>query len=222
MYIVFEGIDGAGKTTLMEKVAEWLREKVTVKVHERCEPTKGFEKSLPLRDPLIFIDDDAALALSYALDRLIIHDDVKWFLKGGDIVLSDRSYISSLVYQKDTDFVREINKYALKPDLIVFLDVPSEIARERIIQRDGIEKAPSIEKLEQLRKKYRSIFGLGDEYPDKGVFGLDYFEVDATKSPDEILEEIKQVLKGMFNDWLDGRWQPRYFNERKVNENEEE
>lgn len=218
MYIVFEGIDGAGKTTLMKKVAEWLRELVKdsdIKVHERREPTKGFEESLPLRDPLIFIDDDAMLALSYAADRLVIHDDISWFLRNGRIVLSDRSYISSLVYQKDTDFVREINKYALKPDLIVFLDVPPEIARKRIIQRDGIEKAPSIEKLEQLRKKYSGIFGLDGGYPDKGVFGLDYFEVDATKSPDEMLEEIKQVLKGIGNDWLNGLWQPRHLREKE-------
>lgn len=212
MYIVFEGIDGAGKTTLMKKVAGWLRELVkdtNIKVHEMREPTKGFEESLPLRDPLIFIDDDAMLALSYAADRLVIHDDIKSFLENEHIVLSDRSYISSLVYQKDTDFVREINKYALKPDFVVLLDVPAEVARERIIQRDGIEKAPSVEELEKLRKKYKDIFGLGDGYADSSLFGLDYFEVDATKSQDEILEEIKQVLKGIGNDWLDGRWQPR-------------
>lgn len=207
MYIVFEGIDGAGKTTLIEKIAEWLKEE-WLKVKVVREPSRIFEESLNSRDHLIF-NDEAWLTLAYAIDRLEIHDNIQTYLKNEHIVLSDRSYISSLVYQEHTDFVRHVNGYAIKPDIIIFLDVPAEFARERIIQRDGIEKAPSVETLEKLRKEYLDILNYDD--CDHSVFGVTGFFVDASKSQEDMLEGIKPFLKNMMLNWRDGIFATRHF-----------
>lgn len=206
MYIVFEGIDGAGKSTFIKEVAEFLKDE-WLKVEVVREPSKWFEESLESRDYLIHDDDDDAwLTLAYAIDRLQIHDDVQTYLENEHIVLSDRSYISSLVYQKDTDFVREVNSYAIQPDLVIFLDVPPEIARERIIQRDGIDEAPSLETLENLRGKYFDVLNPDDS--DISLLGVNGLFVDASKSQEDMLEEIKLLLKYMLLDWRKGLLRP--------------
>lgn len=204
MYIVFEGIDGAGKSTFIKEVAEFLKDE-WLKVEVVREPSQLFEESLESRDHLIY-NEDTWLALAYAIDRLEIQDDIQTYLENDHIVLSDRSYISSLVYQEDTDFVREVNSYAIQPDLVIFLDVPPEIARERIIQRDGIDEAPSLETLENLRGKYFDVLNPDDS--DISLLGVNGLFVDASKSQEDMLEEIKLLLKYMLLDWRKGLLRP--------------
>lgn len=204
MYIVFEGIDGAGKSTFIKEVAEFLKDE-WLKVEVVREPSQLFEESLESRDHLIY-NEDTWLALAYAIDRLEIQDDIQTYLENDHIVLSDRSYISSLVYQEDTDFVREVNSYAIQPDLVIFLDVPPETARERIIQRDGIDEAPSLETLENLRGKYFDVLNPDDS--DISLLGVNGLFVDASKSQEDMLEEIKLLLKYMLLDWRKGLLRP--------------
>lgn len=204
MYIVFEGIDGAGKSTFIKEVAEFLKDE-WLKVEVVREPSQLFEESLESRDHLIY-NEDTWLALAYAIDRLEIQDDIQTYLENDHIVLSDRSYISSLVYQEGTDFVREVNSYAIQPDLVIFLDVPPETARERIIQRDGIDEAPSLETLENLRGKYFDVLNPDDS--DISLLGVNGLFVDASKSQEDMLEEIKLLLKYMLLDWRKGLLRP--------------
>lgn len=204
MYIVFEGIDGAGKSTFIKEVAEFLKDE-WLKVEVVREPSQLFEESLESRDYLIY-NEDTWLALAYAIDRLEIQDDIQTYLENDHIVLSDRSYISSLVYQEDTDFVREVNSYAIQPDLVIFLDVPPETARERIIQRDGIDEAPSLETLENLRGKYFDVLNPDDS--DISLLGVNGLFVDASKSQEDMLDEIKLLLKYMLLDWRKGLLRP--------------
>lgn len=202
MYIVFEGVDGSGKTTMWSRVAGWLKEngKGAVGTYE---PQESFDDYLKfyLGKSLDEISNlSASSALHYALERLTIKQDIKEALDEGEVVLSDRSYISSMVYQDDIDFVKEVNKYALKPDLVIFLDVDAEVAYERLKERDS-DVDVSLEYLEWYVTKYRDLLAIGGHLPwlSSHESSICVFAVNANNSEDEVFEMIIKCLKEKYH-----------------------
>lgn len=145
-FIVVEGADGAGTTTQAKKLAEELEAYYT------AEPA-GNKIGRKVEE---MISDGGysaeAIALAFAADRMAhLEEEVLPRLREGEIVVSDRYYHSSLVYQPtlgaDYSWVLELNENAVVPDLTVLLDVPTEVAlsrideRERGISRDDIKSS---------------------------------------------------------------------------------
>ncbi len=145
-FITLEGLDGAGTTT-QARMLQNVLEHMGINAVLSSEPTSGPVGSL-IRQILAgrvngrhatgmdAMFDRKALALLFAADRL---DHCETFIKPlqkqGFIVISDRYLHSSLAYQTqdaEWDWVVTINKYAVQPDLVVFLDVAPEVAMSRI------------------------------------------------------------------------------------------
>jgi dTMP kinase len=131
MYIVFEGIDGAGKSTQIQMLKEWL-EANGFRVDTLVEPTDS-EVGKLIREILQRPDATTerlqkTLALLFAADRMLIMDRLEDESK---IIISDRSFISSLAYQEPAEWVEVLNRYAKKPDLLILmdLDVAKSVAR---------------------------------------------------------------------------------------------
>ncbi|WP_405275244.1 dTMP kinase [Methanobrevibacter sp.] len=131
MYIVFEGIDGAGKSTQIGMLKEWL-EANGFRVETLVEPTDS-EVGKLIREILQRPDATTerlqkTLALLFAADRMLIMDKLEDKSK---IIISDRSFISSLAYQEPAEWVEVLNRYAKKPDLLILmdLDVAKSVAR---------------------------------------------------------------------------------------------
>ena len=205
MYIVFEGVDGSGKTTMWNRVAGWLKENRDGAVGT-YEPQESFDDYLKFHLGRILDEisnPSASSALYYALERLILKNEIKEALDEGHVVLSDRSYISSMVYQDDLDFVKEVNKYALKPDLVIFLDVDAEVAYERLKERDS-DVDVSLEDLEWYVTKYRDLLGLGGHLPwlSSHESRICVFAVNANNSEDEVFEMIITCLKEKYHNEL--------------------
>ena len=102
MYIVLEGIDGAGKSTQIKLLKEWL-ENNGLKVETVVEPT-DFEVGKLIRELLTRSDATSdtmqkTLGLLFAADRLILMDKIEKLESENTVVISDRSFYSSLVYQ---------------------------------------------------------------------------------------------------------------------------
>lgn len=163
-FIVLEGLDGAGTTTQSRSLVDHIARKGE-RVLATHEPTDGPIGNLLrqiLRGRLVALPhagvgeprpapiDPAATALLFAADRLDhLHHQVIPHLEAGIHVVCDRYVISSLAYQSletDLRFVRAINEKALKPDLVLFLRVPAEVAMARIessrTSRDTFEQLP--------------------------------------------------------------------------------
>ena len=134
LFVTFEGGDGAGKTTQVRLLAEWLRERGHGVVETR-EPG-GTELGRHIRRLLLHGGEVSprAEALLYAADRA--HDVatvIRPALDRGDVVVADRYVDSSVAYQGAArslgkDEVRELSMWAtesLIPDLTVFLDLPT-------------------------------------------------------------------------------------------------
>ena len=139
MYIVFEGIDGAGKSTQIQLLKEWLEDN-GLEVETMVEPTDSEVGKLIrkiLQRPDATTDRvQKTLGLLFAADRMLIMDKLADEKK---VVISDRSFISSLAYQEPADWISVLNKYAKKPDLLLLLDLDVTTTVSRTYGEDTFE-----------------------------------------------------------------------------------
>ncbi len=139
MYIVFEGIDGAGKSTQIQMLSDWL-EANGFRVETLVEPTDS-EVGKLIRKILQRPDATTqriqkTLGLLFAADRMLIMDKLEDESK---IIISDRSFISSLAYQEPAEWIEVLNKYAKKPDLLILLDLDVKKSVARTSGEDTFE-----------------------------------------------------------------------------------
>ena len=174
-FIVFEGIDGSGLTTQAELLKKWL-DKQSSFPYLTKEPSDGpvgalirLALSKRLLSPRNRINaafqelsslDSGTMALLFAADRMDhLVTDILPKLDNGITVIADRYWLSSFAYQTvdlDLDWVREINSKCQPPDLTIFLDVPVEMAKKRMVaQRWHVELYEDVDKLTQVRDNYQ-------------------------------------------------------------------
>ncbi len=173
--LALEGIDGAGTTTQSAHLARRLRERGHRVVQTR-EPSDGPLGGL-IRQRLVCAGAEAtdfalaALALLFAADRME-HTErlLRPAIERGDLVVSDRCLLSSLVYQGSEQpeaWVAEINAAAPLPHLIVLLDCAPEVALDRVERRgEALQRYEQLQVLAGLRERYLEIGrGLGADVP---------------------------------------------------------
>ncbi|MCK5141716.1 MAG: dTMP kinase, partial [Candidatus Heimdallarchaeota archaeon] len=158
LFVCFEGIDGSGKTTHSRLIVERLCALGYDAVYT-TEPTRWSEPGKKLRESFFAptrlpVEEEFKLFLK---DRLFhVKSEVIPLLNDGKIVVSDRYYFSSVAYQGarglDWQYILEENeKIAIEPHLVIFLDLPVDVALDRIAseRKEGIN---TFEKEESLRK----------------------------------------------------------------------
>lgn len=139
-FITFEGPEGSGKTSVLQRVAEKL--KTTYPVLTTREPG-GVPAAEQIRAILLdgeAVDERTEALLFAASRREHLVEKVLPALEKGEIVLCDRYIDSSLAYQGyargiGVEAVRAINEFAINglyPDLTIYLDITAETGRERI------------------------------------------------------------------------------------------
>lgn len=162
----FCGLDGSGKTTMINKLAVELGEKHDVFLTKQ--PTNAVRKSEIFRNYMDCPNHDAydykSLSLLAASDR-IQHSNrvIEPALRKGQIVLSDRYFYSCLANlrargYKDDKWIYEVAESIVMPDIAFFLDVPVSMAVDRVRQRPE-ERGRYIDIYLQyeLRKEYVEI-----------------------------------------------------------------
>ncbi|MFB8025220.1 MULTISPECIES: dTMP kinase [unclassified Streptomyces] len=195
-FLVLEGGDGAGKSTQVEALAEWIR----AKGHEVVVTREPGATPVGKRLRSILLDvssaglSNRAEALLYAADRAEHVDSVvRPALERGAIVISDRYIDSSVAYQgagrdlAPTEIAR-ISRWAtsgLVPHLTVLLDVDPQTARERFTEApDRLESEPA-----EFHTRVRSGFlTLAAADPAR------YLVVDAGQEPEAITIVVRHRL----------------------------
>jgi dTMP kinase len=144
-YIVIEGADGSGKTTMARNIQALLFQKLGIKAVILREPgstefadkIREVLKSTTSRSP-------EANVLAFNAARADTMREVAAHINNGGWVIADRSWISTVVYQGygeglDIDNLRRISQYAAaaQADLTVILDAPVDIRRARNHKRGG-------------------------------------------------------------------------------------
>ena len=180
MYIVFEGIDGAGKSTQIGMLKEWL-EANGFRVETLVEPTDS-EVGKLIREILQRPDATTerlqkTLALLFAADRMLIMDKLEDKSK---IIISDRSFISSLAYQEPAEWVEVLNRYAKKPDLLILMDL--DVAKS-VASTSGKDTFENEEFLTGVKENY---LNLAKNYTHEII--------DANNGVNKVSSDIKKAV----------------------------
>lgn len=198
-FIVFEGIDGAGKTTQAELLAKKINS-IGRRAYRTAEPT-ALPSGKHLREILSgdVKKSDCEIAMLFTLDRIAHNIDaeqgIRRMLEDGYDVICDRYYYSSLSYQggvTDYEWVKSMNLNCpeiLRPDLCIFLDLTPEQSLERITAgRDRLEIFENVETLTRVRNSFFSV--LSDLDDNIAV-------IDAYRAVEDIAEDIWSVYKSL-------------------------
>ncbi|MBW4442667.1 MAG: dTMP kinase [Plectolyngbya sp. WJT66-NPBG17] len=204
--IVFEGIEGCGKTTQLERSRQWLRTIQSADVISTREPG-GTQLGASIRQLLLHSDDepihDRTELLLYAADRAQhVEHFLRPHLKRGALILCDRYTDSTIAYQGygrglNFQLIDQLNQVAtggLQSDLTIWLDIDVEIGFERMKQRgkrDRIEQAS----LDFHRRVQMGFTKLAEENRDRIV------RIDGSGSELTVAEQVKAALSQAFTRW---------------------
>jgi dTMP kinase len=208
--IVFEGIEGCGKTTQIRAIEGWLREKLGsdgLEIVVTREPG-GTRLGQHLRELLLHCDEKALLSdraelLLYAADRAEhVGGLLKPHLARGNIILCDRFTDSTVAYQGygrgldlgEIDALNRIATGGLEPDLTLWLDVPVEAGLNRVKVRgkgDRIERAD----LEFHRRVREGFAHLARTHPHRIV------RVSGNADRDRVTRDIQTILTQYLIKW---------------------
>lgn len=184
MYIVLEGIDGAGKTTQINALKKWLEDS-GIEVESIVEPTDSDIGKLireMLRKPNATKENiQKTLGLLFAADRILLMDKIANEEYCNKVIISDRSFYSSLAYQEPSDWLYEINKYAKRPDLVLLLDINVNLAIERCSGEDEFEKKYF---LSNVKNKYLDLANDNDNFRI----------INANNGPNKVQSDIRKLI----------------------------
>ncbi len=199
-FVAFEGGDGAGKSTQLERLAAWVRE-VGHEVVLTREPG-ATELGAKIREVLLHgeVMDPRAEALLFAADRAHhVSSVVLPALNRGAVVVTDRYVDSSVAYQGsgrgfDPDGIAQISRWAtgsLVPDLTVVLDVDPAVGKQR---RTASGHAPDRLEAEDLAFHQRVRHGflqMAHRAPRR------YLVVDASQPAEVVAAAVRERLEPM-------------------------
>jgi len=189
-FIVFDSLDGAGNSTQVKLLADYLN-KIGKKTNITKEPTSGLIGGL-IKSQLTHDWKSSAecLQLLFSADRAYhLEKEILPLLKRGINVISDRYFFSTMAYGnlgiKDLNWLIEINKKFLLPDLSFFLKVSPGVCIERI-KKDRFE-VTLYEKEKILEKVWKNYEILAKKFENVYI-------IDGEKSIEEISKEIQKIL----------------------------
>lgn len=200
LFITFEGPEGAGKTTVIQKIAERLAEK-NIDVLATREPG-GIEIAEKIRtiilNPAHTAMDERTEALLYAAARSQHYfEKVQPALDAGKLVICDRFIDSSLAYQGyargiGIDEVLSINEFAIGkklPDMTILFDIAPEVGLARIYATGNREvNRLDVESLPFHQKVHEGYLLLVERYPERIRI------VNADQDIDSVVEDIWSLL----------------------------
>lgn len=202
-FIVFEGIDGSGKTTQSTLLYNKLIEK-NIKVHKTFEPTNSPIGKL-IRQYLSGENKGQQMALAglFASDRLDHffngEQGIVNLINSGVTVVCDRNYLSNFAYQfdeNDEDFVPLLNQKVreiLKPDVHIYIDTSIDVAMSRILKtRENIDIFENKKSLEKISSNYKKCF-------EKFKNEENILIINGNLSENEIAEEVFLKINHLFD-----------------------
>lgn len=191
-FIVFEGADGAGKSSLCKRVAEELTAK-GIEVVLTAEPTHegigAFIRSGGAGDI-----SQRTEALLFVADRNDHTEKIKEMVSEGKVVLCDRYFASTVAYQSakldgdasDREWLIGINREFIDiPEAIILLDIDPKVGMDRVgVRGEEISKFERLDFQNQVRENYLLL---------AKEFGFDV--IDASQTQDQVFAEAMEIVE---------------------------
>lgn len=198
LLIVIEGIDGSGKTTLVQGLYQKLREEdydpITLK--EPSDSEWG-QKIRTLDNPLEVRRQRAREELElFILDRKEnVAKNITPALREGKIIILDRYYFSTIAYQGalgiDPEEIYQLNAFAPRPNGVILLDISPEKGLSRAKKRSKDHLTQFEKNAAYVAEVRKLLIQIIQKEPTKII-------IDASKSQKEILEEAWQWMRAQF------------------------
>ena len=192
MFIVIEGLDGSGKSTVSKHLAEKLNAKLLTT------PGAGFKEVRKQLDT-VFEHNPKARQLFYMATVLNVASEAQRLIDSGQNVVVDRYWLSTQVYHHwmsngQCYTLDEVESELLAPDLTVYLDLPVDERIARINNRNYCTSEDKQTLTEQANDGLRSLYiGMCDGKP----VGK-WLMVDASQSVNSIVDNIlRSVCKNL-------------------------
>ncbi len=200
-FVVIEGLEGAGKTTAIETVQQWLREQGHPLVQTRepggtplAEQIRTLVKSVQQEK----VSPVTELLLMYAARAQLLDNVIRPALARGDWVLADRHDLSSRAYQgggrqipdEVLDPIRQLVLADLRPDLTLYLDIDPVIGLERARARGELDRIEQ-EQLgffQRARAKYLAV----------AASEANIVVIDAAKPLADVQQQLRVALEQHF------------------------
>jgi dTMP kinase len=190
-FIVFEGIDGSGKSSCADSVSAILgKERDVIKTAEPTEEGIGAF----IRSSVNLIPE--AEALLFVADRAQHTHAIKQWVNNGKVVICDRYYASTLAYQSasadgqaiDIGWLKAMNdNVIMEPDITFLFDIDPEIGLERVESRGSKSKFEALEYLREVRSNYLRIA------KERG-----FIIIDASMPKEKVIDLVmKHILGGI-------------------------
>jgi dTMP kinase len=199
LFITVEGSDGAGKTTQIEKLKDYLSSKGYDII--LCREPGGTAISESIRSIIL---NKEFTEMSYMTELLLyasarsqlVDQVIKPALKENKIVICDRFVDSSAVYQGiarglGVELVYEVNQYAIGdtfPDVTILLDISGQAGIKRKKNQGELDRM-ELEAAEFHEKVSNGYRALADRYSDR------IKKIDATQSIEEIHDQILEIVE---------------------------
>ncbi len=202
-FIVIEGLEGAGKSTAIKAIRDWLKKRNYDYVQTR-EPG-GTPLAESLRSLVKEVRDDekvsaeAELLIMYASRVQLIENVIKPALQQGQWVIGDRHDLSSRAYQGggrgiSDDLIDPIRQAVLKgfePDLTLYLDVEP---------KEGLARAKGRGELDRIELEDMSFFDKTQaKYREIAANDKKIITINAMQGIDEVYQDISKALDSYFN-----------------------
>ncbi|EKF52275.1 Thymidylate kinase [Lactococcus garvieae DCC43] len=200
-----EGPDGAGKTTVLQKILPEL-ERSRYKVVSTREPG-GVRVAEEIRNIILStenteIDSKTELMLFAAARRLHMQTKMLPALEAGKLVIVDRFIDSSVAYQgygrelgvQPVNWLNEFATDGLKPDLTLYFDIDTDVALERIMKNRADEvNRLDLERADMHRKVRKGYLEIVKNEPERFV------TIDASQELEAVVAEALSVIKNRFH-----------------------
>lgn len=203
LFITLEGIEGVGKTTNMEFMHQQLLDasKDVVLTREPGGTSLGEDvRNLLLGHKHDGMSSETELLLMFAARAEHLSKVIMPAVMGGKYVLCDRFTDATFAYQGGgrgipTQRIQELEQWVqgnLRPDITFLLDLPVELGLERAGKRSAADRFEKEDMVffQRVRERYLQ---LADEFPQR------FRVIDASKSLEEVQQQIKDALQGILN-----------------------
>ncbi len=202
-FISIEGMDGAGKTSVMSTLVQWISSQGQDVITTR-EPG-GTPLAESLRDLLLApreekVDDDTELLLMVAARTQHVKTHIQPVLSSGKWVVSDRFFDASFAYQgggrgMSSERIASLHEWAIgsfAPDLTLLLDLPVAVGKARVAGRGEEETRFELEQMAFFERVRTAYLARAAAEPSRIVI------IDATQSPEAVQADVVRALQSRF------------------------